>query len=61
MEPKEDKIVKPLLKSGLKVVSFGLPLFTEAMVAQGVRAVHVDWKPPAGGDLRLLAALEHLR
>jgi hypothetical protein len=30
-------------------------------VDQGAEAVHVEWRPPAGGDDRLLAILDKLR
>lgn len=52
--------VSELWKNELAVVSMGLESFTEAIAAQGARAVQVDWKPPAGGDPGMLALLDTL-
>ena len=43
----------PLLTEPPRVVSLGLTLFAEALRSVGARVVHVDWRPPAGGDPRL--------
>lgn len=50
----------PLLSSKLSVVTLGLASFHEALQTQGIDSVHVDWRPPAGGDPKLLAILETL-
>ncbi|HEY9765265.1 MAG TPA: hypothetical protein V6C82_02835 [Chroococcales cyanobacterium] len=50
-----------LLQQPLSVVTFGLESFNLALKEQGIEAVHVDWRPPAGGDQRLLGILENLR
>lgn len=42
------------------VVNVGLPLFAQAVVAQGRPAVQVEWRVPAGGDPQALAALRRL-
>ena len=42
------------------VVNVGLPLFADAVRAQGRPAVQVDWRVPAGGDPEALAALRRL-
>jgi FdrA protein len=50
-----------LFDEPLKVVNLGLAMFADNLRAEGVEVVHVDWRPPAGGDARLaniLAALE---
>ena len=39
------------------VVNVGLPMFADAVAAQGRPAVQVDWRAPAGGDPEVLAAL----
>ena len=44
----------------LRVVNLGLELFAETLEAAGVEVIHVDWRPPAGGDLRLAALLAAL-
>lgn len=45
----------------LNVVNLGLELFHEEVKKQGVSCVHVDWKPPAGGNLRLINIIERLK
>lgn len=44
----------------LRVINIGLELFAEELRVQGVEVVHVDWRPPAGGDVRLVALLARL-
>ncbi len=40
------------------VVNIGLATFADSVRQQGAEAVHVDWKPPAGGDPELIGILE---
>jgi FdrA protein len=44
-----------------KVINLGLPSFAESLTQQEVQVLHVDWRPPAGGDPRLLEVLRKLR
>ena len=44
----------------VKAVNIGLPGFARDMKEAGVQTVHLDWKPPAGGDEELLILLEKL-
>ncbi len=48
------------LPNEVTVVNIGLPLFAEAVQAQGRPAVQVEWAVPAGGDPELVAALTRL-
>jgi hypothetical protein len=48
------------LPDEVSVVNVGLPLFAEAVRAQGRPAVQVDWRVPAGGDVVALQALRRL-
>jgi FdrA protein len=50
-----------LFMTGPRVVNLGLELFATQLSAHGVPVVHVDWRPPAGGDTRLASLLERLR
>lgn len=43
-----------------RVVNVGLELFAHELTRLGVPVVHVDWRPPAGGDPRLAGLLERL-
>ena len=45
---------------GPRVVNVGLELFAGELARRGVPVTHVDWRPPAGGDARLVALLERL-
>jgi hypothetical protein len=48
------------LPGEVEVVNLGLPLFADAVGDQGRPVVHVDWRPPADGDLTVVAALSRL-
>ena len=50
-----------LFVAGPRVVNLGLECFATQLAAHGVPVVHVDWRPPAGGDTRLASLLERLR
>ena len=43
------------------VINVGLETFFDSLVAQGAPAVHVDWRPPAGGDERLMGILAKMK
>ena len=49
-----------LLKEEIKVVNIGLQEFYEALLLQGVRGLHVDWRPPAQDDEEMLELLSKL-
>lgn len=49
-----------LLEGPLVVVNVGLRGFADELSARGVSVVHVDWQPPAGGDVKLAALLAKL-
>jgi FdrA protein len=50
-----------LFATGPRVINVGLALFAEQYAARGVPVVHVDWRPPAGGDVHLARLLARLR
>lgn len=52
--------VSDLFKKELKVVNVGLLSFKESLEQTGFKVIHVDWKPPAGGDEETLDALKKL-
>ncbi len=45
----------------LAAINVGLEAFAESLTAQGAEVVHVDWRPPAGGNARLMALLERMK
>ena len=49
-----------ILGRKLKAINLGLPSFAEDLQEQGVEVIHVDWRPPAGGDEEMLRLLEKL-
>ena len=52
--------VGPLLGGDTRVITLGLELFADTCTAVGVPVVHVDWRPPAGGDPQLAELLARL-
>lgn len=53
--------VKKLFREELKVVNVGSPSFKKDYETQGVNYVHLEWRPPASGNLKLLALLNRIR
>ena len=56
----KDTAINELLRTPVVAVNIGVQDFAEALEAQKVKVMHVDWSPPAGGDAELLAILEKL-
>lgn len=50
-----------LFRDKLRVINMGLDAFGEALLAEGAEVVLMDWRPPAGGDPKLIAILDRLR
>jgi len=50
-----------LLSLPVAAINVGLESFYDSLREQGAAAVHVDWKPPAGGDERLQAILQKMK
>ncbi len=53
--------VKQLFDGELKVINIGLSGFAEELDEQEVPVVHVDWKPPAGGNKKVQNLLNQLK
>lgn len=51
---------KNILTEKLKVVNIGIKTFADDLRSQDVEVVHVDWKPPADGDIEMLKLLAKL-
>jgi FdrA protein len=45
----------------LAAVNVGLESFYDSLKAQGAEAVQVDWRPPAGGNEKLMAILAKMK
>ncbi len=50
-----------LLAHPLAAINVGLESFAAALQAQGAAVIHVDWRPPAGGNERLAGILARMR
>lgn len=49
------------LQQPLAGINVGLESFAESLTAQGAAVVQVDWKPPAGGNEKLMGILERMK
>ncbi len=49
-----------LFNKELKVINIGIEMFADDLEDQNVNVIHVNWRPPAGGDLDILKLLEKL-
>ena len=49
------------IKKSLAIINVGLESFAENLDAQEVPNVQVDWKPPAGGNERMMSILERMK
>jgi len=50
-----------VLHQPLAAINVGLESFAESLMAQGAPVIQVDWRPPAGGNEKLMAILERMR
>jgi FdrA protein len=50
-----------VLKQPLAAINVGLESFTQSLKAQNTQVIHVDWRPAAGGNEKLMAILERMR
>ncbi|MCB0000361.1 MAG: hypothetical protein KDE56_31565, partial [Anaerolineales bacterium] len=49
------------LNKPLAAINVGLEMFYDSVVGQGGTAVHVEWRPPAGGNERMMALLARMK
>ena len=49
------------LASPISAINVGLESFYDSLTAQDANAVHVDWRPPAGGNEQLMAILRKMK
>lgn len=57
---KKVKKILRLFSEELVVVNMGLDAFAEALRREEVTVLQMNWRPPAGGDPRLIAMLDKL-
>ena len=58
--PAIGRVCAELLQARPRVINLGLAVFATDLDAQDVDVVHVDWRPPAGGDEDLARLLSML-
>ena len=58
--PDTGRMCPELLQSPPRVINVGLAVFAADLDAQNVDVIHVDWRPPAGGDEDLARLLSML-
>ena len=51
---------KEVFSRNLKVINIGFKDFYDTLKQQGIEVAHVDWRPPAGGDKKILKILDKL-
>jgi len=49
------------LQQPLAAINIGLESFYDSLISQGAQAVHVEWRPPAGGNEKLAALLTKMK
>jgi FdrA protein len=59
--PNPQSVGLAVLHQPLAAINVGLESFTESLMAQDAPVIQVDWRPPAGGNERLMAILERMR
>jgi len=50
-----------VLKQPVKAINVGLESFAASISAQNAEVLHVDWRPPAGGNKKLISILERMK
>jgi FdrA protein len=49
------------LHAPLAAINIGVESFASSLQAQGARVIHVEWRPPAGGNERLMGILARMK
>ena len=57
----ERRVDLATLQQPLAGINAGLESFSESLVAQEAAAIQVDWRPPAGGNEKLMSILERMK
>jgi len=53
--------IRRLFKSEISVINMGIDSFYQDLMQLGVKIVHIDWRPPAGGNDKMLSLLSRLK
>jgi len=49
-----------IINKELKVINIGTSIFQKELTSQGVKAIQVEWTPPARGNIELFNKVDHL-
>jgi FdrA protein len=60
-KPTMKQVDLEMLKKPLAGINVGLESFADSLTKQGAQVIHVDWKPLAGSNERLVNILERMR
>ncbi len=52
--------VNALFSTDLKIINMGLASFAENLKEQKVKVTRMEWRPPAGGNEKMIALLKKL-
>lgn len=52
--------INELFSNRLNVINVGIESFKDDLLAQNATVTHLEWKPPGGGDKKIIAALDKL-
>lgn len=53
--------INKLFNSNLQVVNMGLESFSKDLKNQNVPVIHMNWRPPAGGNEKMMELLRKLK
>jgi len=53
--------INELFQQELKVINMGLESFYNDLKKQNIEVTHVDWRPPAGGNKKMISLLNKLK
>jgi FdrA protein len=54
------KKIEGLFQEELVVINMGLDAFADALRKEKVKVLQMNWKPPAGGDQRIISFLDRV-
>ncbi|MFZ2958768.1 MAG: fdrA domain protein [Candidatus Ozemobacteraceae bacterium] len=54
------KPLNDLFNQTLKVINVGIPSFADDLKVQGASVIHVEWRPPAGGNKKVASLLDRI-
>jgi FdrA protein len=60
-QPTQSRIDLPDLNRPMAAINVGLESFTSSLKSQDAAVVQVDWRPPAGGNEKLMDILERMK